>query len=384
MKKIYSLIAFVAVVLTACQKQPVIPNSAPKHTPSLTLTLAAADYKILGDTSSYAYKSSAFMSDADAKVTIPLILAAKYPLVDDKSKAMVTFAIGTPTIKLADSTYSKVAYTLTNADYLLLPGNKFTDFSAAQILSWLPYKYTSPVANQLAVLTFNYYAGTTTVQTFSYLYLNGAWQQIYMLTPAQYTAVGHSSFNQFTSADAEANIYAYINAILKADLSVAAFAKVGDVKYVSFNYYVSSGKSTYQRVLPLAFDGTNWVTKSTNETLSFARTNGKWELDAAISYTLVKDDYTYIGTQTKAGSDAARANVAQYPDFNISAPTDATYWSDSDLNAALTAVLVNKFKATSNAGQKYIITYTVYSFGKTSNVAKTFVYDGSNFSISTQ
>jgi len=380
MKKIYYLLAFVAMAFTACQKQPVIPNSAPLHVATLTLTLAQPDYQLL-DTSIYASKTNNFISDADAKLYVPQILAAKYPRVDDKSTAAVTFAIGTPTIKLADSVYKDVAYTLTNADYLLLPGNKFTDFSAAQILSWLPYgpKTSKPVPNQLAVLTFNYYAGTTTVQTFSYLYLNGAWQQIYMLTPAQYASVGRSSFNQFTSAD-DAALISYLNALLKADLSVSATAKAGDVKYVSFNYY-NSAKVTCQRVQPLAFDGTDWGTKSTSETLSFGRTAGKWELNSAINYTLVKDDYTYIGTKTTAGSDAARANVAQYPDFNISAATDATYWSDADLNAALSAVLVNKFKATATPNQKFVVTYTVYSFGSTSNTSKTFTYDGTNFVI---
>jgi hypothetical protein len=380
MKKIYYLLAFVALAFTACQKQPIVPNPNLAHTPSLTLTLAQADYQML-DTSTYAYKSSAFLSDADAKLNIPLILAAKYPRLDDKSTAAVTFAVGTPTIKLPDSVYKDVAYTLTNADYLLLPGNKYTDFSAAQILSWLPYgpKTSAPVANQLAVLTFNYYAGTTTVQTFSYLYLNGAWQQIYMLTPAQYAAVGRSSYNQFTSAD-DASLTAYLNAILKADLTVTATAKIGDIRYVSFNYYNSS-KGTDQRVIALAFDGTNWITKSTSESLSFSRSDGKWLVNSDISYTLLKEDYTYIGTKTTAGSDAARANVAQYPDFNISAATDATFWSDADLNAALIAVLVNKFKGTATLNQKYIVTYTVYSFGVTSNTSKTFVYDGTAFVV---
>jgi hypothetical protein len=380
MKKIFYLLAFTALFFTACQKQPVIPDSAVKHTPALALTLLPADYKLL-DTTIYASKTNNFISDADAKLYVPQILAAKYPRVDDKSTADVTVAIGTPSITLPDSVFKDVAYTLTNADYLLLPGNKFTDFTAAQILSWLPYgpKTKNPVPNQLAILTFNYYSGTTTVQTFSYLYLNGAWQQIYMLSPAQYASVGRSSFNQFTSAD-DASLTAYINGILKADIVLTATTKTGDVKYVSFNYY-SAAKVTSQRVIAFAFDGTNWVTGSTAETLSFERNGGKWLLNSAISYTLVKDDYTYIGTKTTAGSDAARANVAQYPDFNISAATDATFWSDTDLNAALSAVLVEKYKATANAGQKYIVTYTIYSFGKTSNTSKTFTYNGTDFVI---
>ncbi|AYL95585.1 hypothetical protein [Mucilaginibacter celer] len=378
MKKIYYPLTLLALAFTACQKQPVIPNTQAVHKASLTQTLGSADYKKL-DTSAYGYKNGVFKSDDDAKQSIPAILTAENPRVDDGSTAQVTFNVGTPVIKVADSLYSSVAYTLTNADYLLLPGNKYNDFSAAQMLAWLPYgpKTSSPKANQLAVVTFNYYAGSVSVQTFAYLYLNNVWQQIYLLSPAQYLSIGRSSHNEFVATDKD-NINTYINALLKADLTVTATAKVGDIVYVSYNYYDGTD---YQKVTAYAFDGTNWVAGATPRTLSFERAAGKWVVSSTVNYTLIADDYTYIGTQTTAGSQAARDNVAKYPDFNISAPTDATYWSDADLNAAMIAVLTNKFKATALPNQKFVVTYTVYSFGKTSNTSKTFVFDGTNFIV---
>lgn len=379
MKKIYYPLTLLALAFTACQKQPVIPNTQPVHKASLTQTLNATDYGKL-DTSTYGYKNHAFQSDDDAKQGIPAILSAEYPRVDDGSTAAITYTVGTPTVKVADSLYSHVAYTLTNADYLLLPGNKYADFSAAQILSWLPYgpKTSSPVANQHAVLTFNYYAGTVSVQTFGYLYLNNAWQQIYLLSPAQYASIGRSNHNEFVAGDKD-NINAYINSLLKADLTISATAKVGDVLYVSFNYY--EGTTDYQKVRAFGFDGSNWVTGATPRSLSFERAGGKWVVSSTVNYTLTAADYVYVGTQTTAGTQAARDNVAKYPDFNISAATDATYWSPTDIDAAMIAVLTAKFKATALPNQKFVVTYTVYSFGKTSNTSKTYIYDGTNFAV---
>src|ERR1700744_4433799 len=102
----------------------------------------------------------------------------------------------------------------------------------------------------LKVLSWTTYpSNLSPAPPYSFLYTNGSWRQIYMISNAQYAAVGHGTYNQFAAAD-DANIPAYINTLLKADLSVAAVAKRGDVKYVSYNYYVSSTKDC-QRELAL-------------------------------------------------------------------------------------------------------------------------------------
>jgi hypothetical protein len=95
MKKIFYLLAFTALFFTACQKQPVIPNAQPVHKASLTQTLASADYGKL-DTSTYGYKNHVFKSDDDGKQSIPAILAAEYPRVDDGSTASITFKCRNP------------------------------------------------------------------------------------------------------------------------------------------------------------------------------------------------------------------------------------------------------------------------------------------------
>ncbi|NOW94199.1 hypothetical protein [Mucilaginibacter sp. SG564] len=377
MKKIYSLIAFIAVVLTACQKQPNI--SPATYTKAMSLTLAQADYKLL-DTSKYPSKSYNFKSIADANTYIPQILNAKEPQLGNGSTAIVTFTLAPLSIVLADSTNANTAYTLTKDDYTLLPGNKFTDFSTAQILSWLPYKYTSPVANQLAVLSYTYFESGATPSsgvpaTDAFLYLNGAWQKIYRVSAAQYASVGRGNNNWFIASDLGNNtIPSYINTFLKADPLVSTTVKKGDVKYVNYRYL-----TTYQKVIALTYDGANWVINATQSTASFLKNNGAWIPDPTVYLTLSSADYTFIGTTT-AGTAAARANVAQYKDFNISASTDATYWSDTDLNNAFIALLANKYTSPIK-DQIFNVTYAVYKFGAISNATKTFTYNGSAFVI---
>jgi hypothetical protein len=348
MKKIYYLLLLFPLAFTACQKQP---NLVPTYTKSMVLTLQATDYQLL-PTKDYPYTTLSFDNVADANTYIPIILNARDPQLGNGSTAKVTYNVSSPYLKVADTVFADVAYTLTNADYLLLPGNKYTDFSIAQMLSWLPYKYPTAVANQLAVLTFNYYNSTTTVQTFSFLYLNGAWQQIYQITPAQYTAFGRGAYNQFTTADA-ANLPADFNALLKADPAVAATAKYGQTEYVSFNYYVS-GKTggTYQRVMPLVFDGTNWVNTSTvTNTLSFVKSGGTWIPDPTVYYTLTSADAQLIAAST-FGTSTQRTDVGKYGDFSG--------WAPADLDNALILVLTKDFP-TPKININYKVTYLNYT-----------------------
>jgi len=374
MKKLHYLIAFIALTFTACKKQPVIPTGA--YTKSLSVTLTQSDYKSLGSTV-YSSKSYNFNTLADAKTYIPTILDSKYPQLGDGSTAMVTFTLAAPVVTLADSTNANTAYTLTAADYLLLPGNKFTDFSTAQMLSWLPYKYPNPVANQLAVLTYTYFESGATSNsgipaTDAFLYLNGSWQKIYRISAAQYTSVGRGVNNWFIATDVPV-LLNYLNTFLKADTKVMATAHVGDVIYVNYRYL-----TTYQKVMPLTYDGTNWVNIATNASFSFMKSGGKWAPDNTVFYTIVQADYTTISNST-LGTVAGRTNIASFPDFNTSAPTDATYWSDADIQAGLILVLKAKYGSTALVNQKFVVTYAVYNFGVVTNRTKTYMYDGTNF-----
>lgn len=360
MKKILYLSALLALAFTACQKQPnLVPAS---YTKTMNLTLQQSDYQLLPK-ADYPYYTYTFDNTADANTYIPVILNARDPQLGNGSVANVSYTVSAPYLKLADSVYADVAYTLTGADYLLLPGNKYTDFSLAQVLAWLPYKYPTPVANQLALLTFNYYnGGSTNVATLSFLYLGGAWQTIYTISPAQYTAEGLGKYDQFTSA--QANLPGYFNALLKADVVLMATAKYGDVQYVSFDYY---GGGTFQRVIPLVYNGTNWVnTAVITNTLNYIKSNGTWIPNPTVYYTLGKADFTLIANST-IGTAAERTNLGQYGDFSG--------WAAADLNSAMILVLTTDF-TTPKVNIDYKVTYLNYTGGADVPTVLTFQYIG--------
>ncbi|WP_259071824.1 hypothetical protein HDF24_09730 [Mucilaginibacter sp. X4EP1] len=360
MKKIYYLLLLLPLAFTACQKQPnLIPAS---YTKAMTLTLQASDYQLLPKTD-YPYNTLTFDNVADANTYIPIILNARDPQLGNGSTAKVTYTVSSPYLKVADSVYADVAYTLTKADYLLLPGNKYSDFSIAQVLSWLPYKYPTPVANQLAVLTFSYYNVSTTTATFSFLYLNGAWQQIYQVTAAQYTSLGLGGYDQFTASN-NANLAGLLNALLKADPLVSASAKYGQVEYVSFNYY---GGGTFQRVVPLVFDGNNWVgTATTTNTLAFLKSGGTWIPDPTVYYTLSSADLQLIAAST-FGTTAQRTDVGKYGDFSA--------WAAADLDNAIILALTKDFP-TPKVNVNYNVTYLNYTGGADVPTVVTFQYNG--------
>lgn len=374
MKKIFYVFAFVAAAFTACQKQPIVPlYPAVAKIQTLNITLAPSDYALLPSTA-YPSKTLSFDNATDAQNYIPTILNAEYPskIAADNSTAVVTYTQSALYFKpAADSLYADVAYTLTPADYLLLPGNTYTDFSIAQVLKWLPYKYPNPVANQLALLTFTPYPATLT-PPYSFLYLNGAWKQIYTITPAEYTAVGLGKYDQFTSAN-DATLPSILSALVKTDITVQDTIKAGDIEYISFNYYASTGKA-YQRVMPLQYDGSNYVAPKTSVAapLNFIKKNGTWSYVQplpVISYTLKPADITLIAN-SNISTSSNRSNLASYGDFGG--------WAAADLDSAMILVLTADFK-TPQQNTNYEVTYLNYTGGTDVPTILTFQWDGTKW-----
>ncbi len=216
MKKIYYLLAALTITFTACQKQPnLLPSSYVK---AMTLTLQPADYQLLSS-KDYPYSSFSFYNIQDANTYIPQILNTRDPQLGNGSTASITFSLN-PSVSPADSVYSHLTYTVTSADYFAVTGNHFGDFSASDVLNFLAYKYPTPSANQLAIITYVLYTGTDNTVTNSFLYLNGTWIKIYQLTPAQYTSVGDGKYDQITSSD-QSKLPGYSNFFLKNDITIA-------------------------------------------------------------------------------------------------------------------------------------------------------------------
>jgi hypothetical protein len=234
----------------------------------------------------------------------------------------------------------------------------------------LPKKYPKPADNQLAILTLNYFNGSTSTQTLSYLYLAGAWQQIYMITSAQYALAGHAGYNQFNSAD-DANLVAYLNAILKADAGVSVTVKTGDVKYVSFNYYNTAKKITSQRVLILVYNGANW-TMTGATTLGFVKNSSGWVADPTVYHTVNSVDIKLVTASTIGTSDQ-RTDLGKYGDFSG--------WAAADLQKALILVLTADYK-TPTPNINYKITYLNYTGGADVATVATFQWNGTAWIVS--
>lgn len=397
MKKIFNLIAVLAVALsfTACHP---LDNSAYKELGDLpspvipptvvtgTLTLATADYGLLPATN-YARTSLYFRTLDDAKASIPTILAAKYPTYANRSSVTVTYSNVPPTVTPADSVFANIAYTLQPADYTLNGGTTtFTNFSASQIITWLGIKYPAAVANQLAVITFNYFeaGATTTGVTQSFLYLNGAWTKLYYITNAQFASIGKGGTNNnFATAD-NASIPAYLNAFLKADPSVMFNAKAGDVRYVSYKHFKNATTNptvaavTSQRVAVLTYDGSNWVTTPFPAApLAFAKNNGVWVADNTVNYTLTRPNHVAIADYNTGATAAAIANLRSFGNFSLSG---GTAWTDAQVTTGIALFLKANY-TTAVAAQKFVISYLAYNGTATVSQTKTFTYNGTDFVI---
>src|ERR1700753_3736761 len=234
MKKIFYLLAALVIVISACQKQPnLLPTTG--YVKSMNLTLQASDYQLL-PTSVYANTAAGFYSYGDANAFIPVILAARDPQLADGSKANVTFNLLTPNVKLPDSTYKDLTYTVTPSEYKPLTGNTYGDLDAADVLNYLKAKYTSPQNDQLVILTYVLYTGTDNTVTNSFLYVNNNWMKIYQITPAQSTFHGEGKYDQFEAAD-NAHLLSYFNYFLKNDPTIADTVQTGDVEYISYSWY---------------------------------------------------------------------------------------------------------------------------------------------------
>jgi len=393
MKKIYYLLAFIAVATAFSACNPLdktykqIGDLPTPQAPaaSVTISLSAADYALLPK--GHGAKTALYFKSIDtAKVDVPLILASKYPTYGEKSSAFVTYAITPTTLKLADSLNATTAITLNTTptnDYLFpayngAAANTFSDLSATAVINWLNYKYQTPLPdNSIRVLTYLYFesgktASSGTLTTDAFLFQSGVWNKIYRVSTAQYTTTGNGLNSWFVANDAP-NIPTYLNNFLKTDPAVMATAKYGDVKYVNYRYL-----TTYQRVLPLTFDGTNWVTTPISFLLSFVKTNGVWVADNTVTYSLTVAEMKSIGTnQPDVATPAATGNLASFGDYNIQG--GATTWTDDQINTSISVFLKSKYPV-AVANQKFVITYIAYT-GVNVNVTKTFVYDGTTFSV---
>lgn len=346
-KNILYVLTLVSLLFASCDPlKDAISDIKPSATNAKTMALTI--------TTSYG-------SVAAANTGIAALLNKDYAQMPNGTKANVVYNSVPVQIKPADSVLSNISYTVTDADYAATNGNAFKTFSATNVLKFLATKYPAAVDKQLSVLNYVYFesgatasAGVPVTETF--IYVNSEWVKAYHVSQAQYISAGKRTIFNFGAAD-EVNLTGYFNTFLKSDASVAAKAKTGDIKYVSFAYFASS--TNYQRIKTLIFDGTNWTTKAVpSAPLSFLKKGGTWIPDPTVYYTLIRADYNTIGAST-AGTPAGRTNLAQFGSFDVSG--GANNWADADINAGLVVILNAKYaSAPVDETVLYKVTYALF------------------------
>jgi hypothetical protein len=395
MKKIYYILALVMVAFASCKplsKTYQEIDSAPLG--DVTLSLSTTEYKSL-PSANYASSSFNFKTINDANVSIPTILAIKYPVIADLKSAAVSFvmdpttsSIASPDITLARNaivlaTPADHAFPTTTVNGNLIPGNTAAYFTSDVAINFLNYKYPTPAAYQMVVLTYSYLetgvtgaTGNTTTDTF--VFLRNTWTKIYTVSPAQYALVSRGSNNMFLTTDLP-NIIYILNSILKQDVLLMAGVTTGTTIYVAYKY-----NTTDQRVQGLTYDGSNWVSR---QTLSFLKVKGVWLPDPTVTIIEgigVNQDYIWLNTSvigSTIGTATARANLASFGDYNINA-SGTTVWNDADLTASLAAILLHRFP-TPTVGVPYKVIYSVF-VSKVTQTSKIFIFNGTSFVIPEQ
>jgi len=368
-KNILYLAALISVIFAACNPLKDEINNLKPVAADKTLTIS----------------TTALYGTADAaNIGIAAMLNKDYPQMPDGTKANVTYGFKTNTIKPADSVYANIQYTVTTNDYTdaaaAVGNGSFKTYSVAQAAAFLEWKYpqaTTP-AFKLVLLTYQFFqsnatpsAGVTVTEAF--LLQQNGWQKIYLVSPAQYAALGRGINNGFTSADVT-NLPSYFNTMLKSDPNIVS-PKAGDVRYVTYKY-MQSGTIVHQKVYALSYDATgNWVPALT---LAFLKQKGKWIPDPTIYYTLVRADYNTIGN-SNAGTPAGRTNLTTFGSFDVTG--GANNWTESQIADGVIVILNAKYpSAAADPAVPYKVTYALFR-GATPTGSQFFVKTATGFVV---
>ena len=392
MKKIIYLICSGLIAFTSCDPMEDVyqeldaQKDAGLYNKDMALTLTTANYQSLkGKTGvpSYVNNSFYFATEEEAATLIPLYLNAAFPQLDNGSSAAVTYnqlVFDFTNNTVASTPAPLPVYTLVDEDYTGA-GTTYKNLNIsnndAEVIRFLNYKYPAPVANQLAVFTFNAYnsrvSSSSPATTDSYYYKNGSWVNAYHVSAEDYTAVNRGRYKNFESID-DASLPVYFNKFLA---NVFLNPKTGDVQYVSYNY--RAGSINQQRIMTMTYNGSAWVEVKQDITkpasLTFAKKDGQWAPDLTIKLTLAEADYLWIADDANGiGTVSNRANLKSFKNF-YQQTNDDRYWSDAQIQAGLAARLKVLYP-NAEVGQKYKVSYTIYNSGAQTRVL-TFIKDAS-------
>ncbi len=323
------------LVFTACDPMEDIYNEidAQKEiiTGEIEFSLSDDDY----DDLDLSYGN--FSSVDDAKSMIPELLTDKYPVWGDGSLATVTFKLYNPI-----SSPSAEVYELSDDEHNAITGKTYGNFDRDyHIFDYLEATYTSPSEGDFYSLRYRFYAGGESTLTDGFLFENGEWSRFAGFTEDEYKSMGES-YPNFSSHD---------EAALKIPLALPDIFKfspksAGDIVQAMYELYKGGGV-TKSYVNNYVFDGSTWSTYNNvaEETIKFGHDGSTWVPDNTIKYTLTAADYDLVGNGNYGNFDVRGGKAEESVEVRLD---------------KINTILLNNFPSSAE-GQKYVVSYNVYS-----------------------
>ena len=335
MKKFIYLFMALGLIFTACDPMEDIYNEidAQKEIISgeVTFELSDDDY----DDLDLSYGN--FSSIDDAKAMIPNLLKDKYPVWGDGSLATITFKLYKPL-----SSPSGNIYELSDDEHNAITGKTYGNFDRDyHIFDYLEETYPAPSDGDFYSLRYRFYAGGESTLTDGFLFEDGEWAKFTGFTEDEYKAMGES-YPNFSSHD---------EAALKIPLALPDIFKfspkeAGDIVQAMYELYKGGGV-TKSYVNNFVFDGSTWskYNNVAKETIKFGHDGSTWVPDNTIKYTLTAADYDLVGNGNYGNFDVRGGKAEEAESVRL---------------GKINTILLNNFPSSAE-GQKYVVSYNVYS-----------------------
>ncbi|MEH6406028.1 MAG: hypothetical protein V7767_02015 [Leeuwenhoekiella sp.] len=182
-----------------------------------------------------------------------------------------------------------------------------------------------------------------------YSYINSDWNEPLTLEKEDYTAMGQTYPNFDDNDDVDYKIGIYLD-------NLFTYAEEGDYKTIGYAFYDGSTSTKYSNFI--FKDGKFSLIRDVKESsLQFGNDGTTWIPDNTIKYTLTNADYEYIAGALASDPEYSGivATLQNYHDYDSS-------WSTEQILYSLFVLAENNFPS-AEIGQKYAMTYLVYSGG---------------------
>ncbi|MFD2517202.1 hypothetical protein [Salinimicrobium flavum] len=349
-KSIYLLMMFAGLVFTSCEPLDDIHDEVDAELDARP-TVGTAEFTLTDEDYEFLNRDYGnFDSPEQAGDSIPRLLKNKYPVWGKGSLATVTFDVYNPAVKVG----SFVSYEVTEEEYKEL-GFKYGNFdSADDMIKFLNHKYPEAKTGDAVELTYEYYAGSTSTRTTTYVFMNGAWEEAVTLERADYTAMGESYPNFSSRNDAIEDLSTF----LKLEYP---YAEAEDTKAVIYALHIGGGK-TVKQVEIFTYDGAAWGSPGSvvETTLQFGHDGTAWEPDNTVVYILGPADFTFISDELGDTYDDPAWSAGNYNNFDRRFG-NPNYWSDDMLVEAMNILLNEKVAPNAEEGQKYVMVFAIYN-----------------------